>query len=53
MDEAEPIDNTVLFERRKYCAEIPDIVLIGRLHTDVFHIDKLIWPGIDMSVNYI
>ena len=45
MDEAEPKDNTGLVERRKYCAESPDIVLIDRPHADVFHIDKLIPPG--------
>ena len=53
MDEAEPKDNTGLVERRKYCAESPDIVLIGRPHADVFHIDKLIPPGIDMSVKFM
>ena len=50
LDEADPKDNTGLVERRKYCAESPDIVLIGRPHADVFHIDKLIPPGIDVSV---
>ena len=50
MDEAEPKDNTGLVERRKYCAESPDIVLIGRPHSDVFHIDKLIPAKIDVSV---
>ena len=44
MDEPEPKNNTVLFERRTYCAESPDIVLIGRKHPDVFHIEKLIPP---------
>ena len=53
MDEAEPKDNTGLVKRRKYCAESPDIVLIGRPHADVFHIDKLIPPGIDMSVKFM
>ena len=53
MDEAEPKDNTGLVERRKYFAESPDIVLIGRPHADVFHIDKLIPPGIDMSVKFM
>ena len=53
MDKAEPTDNTGLVERRKYCAESPDIFLIGRPHADVFHIDKLIPPGIDMSVKFM
>ena len=53
MDEAKPKENTGLVERRKYCAKSPDIVLIGRLHADVFHIDKLIPPGIDMSVKFM
>ena len=53
MDEADPKDNTGLVERRKYCAESPDIVLIGRPHADVFHIDKLIPPGIDGSVKFM
>ena len=53
MDEAEPKDNTGLVERRKYCAESPDIILIGRPHADVFHIDKLIPPGIDMSIKFM
>ena len=42
MDEAEPKDNTELVERRKYCAESQDIVLIGSQHADVFDIDELI-----------
>ena len=50
MDEAEPKDNTGLVERRKYCAESPHIVLIGRPHAKVYHIDKLIPPVIDVSV---
>ena len=41
MDKAESKDNTGLVERRKYCAESSDIVLIGRLHADVFHIRHL------------
>ena len=31
----------------------PDIVLIGCPHADVFHIDKLIPPGIDVSVKFM
>ena len=50
MDEADPKDNTGLVERRKYCAESSNIVLISRPHADVLHIDKLIPPGIDVSV---
>ena len=50
MYDDEPMDNTTLFERRQYCADSPDIGLIGRPHADVFHIDELIPPGIDISV---
>ena len=50
MDEADPKDNAGLVERKKYCVNSPDIVLIGRPHTDVFHIYKLIPPGIDVSI---
>ena len=53
MDKAEQKDNTGLVERKNYCTESPDIVLIRRLHADVFHIDKLIPPGIDMSVKFM
>ena len=53
MNEAEPADNTGLVERRKYCAESPEIVLIGRPHLDIFHIDKLLPPGIDMSIKFL
>ena len=41
MDEAEIKDNTGLVEHRKYCAESPDIVLIGRPHADVFHRESM------------
>ena len=53
MDDAEPKDNTGLVERRKYCVESLDIVLICRPHADVFHIDKLILPEIDVSVKFM
>ena len=53
MNEAEPKDNTGLVERRKYCADSQEIVLIGRPHLDVFHIDKLIPPGIDMTIKFM
>ena len=53
MNEAEPADNMGLVERRKYCADSPEIVLIGRRHLDAFHIDKLIPPGIDMSIKFL
>ena len=53
MDKAEPKDNTGLVERRKYCAESPDIVIIGRPHVDVFHIYKLIPSEIDVSVKFM
>ena len=53
MDEAEPKDNTGLVERKKYCTESPDIVLIGRPHAEVFYIYKLISPGIDMTVKFM
>ena len=44
MDESEPKDHKGLLEREEYCAESPEVVLIGRPHMDVFHIDKLIPP---------
>ena len=44
---------TGLVERKKYCTESPDIVLIGRPHADVFHIDKLIIPKIDVLVKFM
>ena len=50
MDEADSKDNKGLIEGEKYCAESPEIVLIGRPHVDVFHIDKLIPPGIDVAI---
>ena len=53
MDEADQEDNKGLVEREKYCAESPEIVLIGRPHVDVFHIDKLIPPGIDVAIKFM
>jgi hypothetical protein len=53
IDEDAPKDNKGLLARQKYCAESPEFVLIGRPHVDVFHIDKLIPPGIDMSVKFL
>ena len=53
MDESEPKDNKGLLEREKYCAESPEVVLIGRPHMDVFHIDKLIPSGIDVAIKFL
>ena len=53
MDEAIPRNNTGLVKRRQYFAESLDIVLIGFPHADVFHIDKLISPGNDVSVKFM
>ena len=53
IDEDAPKDNKGLVARQKYCAESPDIILIGRPHVDMFHIDKLIPPGIDMSMKFL
>ena len=53
IDEDAPKDNKGLVARQKYCAESPDIVLIGRPHVDMFHIDKLLPPGIDMSIKFL
>ena len=53
MDESEQMDNTEIVKRKKNCSESPDIVLIGRQHAVVFDIDKLILPGIDLSVKYM
>ena len=50
INEADSKDNKGLVDRKKYCAESPEIVLIGRPHVDVFHIDKLIPPGIDVAI---
>ena len=52
-DEDAPKDNKGLVARQKYCTESPEFVLIGRPHLDVFHIDKLIPPGIDMSLKFL
>lgn len=52
-DEDAPKDNKGLVARQKYCSESPEFVLIGRPHLDVFHIDKLIPPGIDMSLKFL
>ena len=53
IDEDAPTDNKGLVSRQKYCVESPEFVLIGRPHVDVFHIDKLIPPGIDMSIKFL
>ena len=53
IDEDAPNDNKGLVARQKYCAESPDIILIGRPHVDMFHIDKLLPPGIDMSMKFL
>ena len=53
MDEADPKDKNGLVEREKYCAESPEIVLIGRPHVDVLDIDKLIPPGIDVAIKFM
>ena len=53
IDEDAPKDNKGLVARRKYCADSSEFVLIGRPHVDMFHIDKLIPPGIDMSIKFL
>ena len=53
MVKADQKDNKGLVEREKYCADSPEIVLIGRPHVDVFHIDKLITPGIDVDIKFM
>ena len=53
MDEADPKDNKVFVKRDKYCVESPEIVLIVRPNIDVFYIDKLISPGIDVAIKFI
>ena len=53
MDEANPKDKIGLVEREKYSAENFEIVLIGRPNVDVFHIGKLIPPGIDEAIKFM
>ena len=50
IDEADPKDNKGLVDRKKCRAESLEIVLIGRQHVNVFQIDKLIPPGIDVAI---
>ena len=53
MGETELKDNKGLLKREKYCAESPEVVVIGRPHMDVFQIDKLIQPGIDVAIKFM
>lgn len=53
MDEDTPTDNKGLVERKTYATDSAEVELIGRPHVDIFHCDKLIPPGIDMSVKCI
>ena len=53
IDELEPKDNKDFFERVKYCANSPEVVLIGRPHIDVFNIDKLISSVIDVAIRFM
>ena len=46
-------DNKGLVERKKYCAESFEIVLLGRPHVNLFYIDKLILPGIDVAIKFM
>ena len=53
IDEDAPDANKGLVSRRKYCVDSSEFILIGRPHADMFHIDKLIPPGIDMSIKFL
>ena len=53
INEFEPNDNKGFLKREKYCAESPEVVLIGRPNMDVFHIDKLVSPGIDVAIKFM
>lgn len=53
MDEATANHNKGLVERQKLAAESREIELTGRPHLDLFQQDKLIPPGIDMTVKLI
>jgi hypothetical protein len=53
IDEDAPDANKGLVSRRKYCVNSSEFILIGRPHADMFHIDKLIPPGIDLSIKFL
>ena len=53
MDDVAGDNNKGLVERRKYAADSAEFILEGRLHADIFHMEKLIPPGVNIHIKLI